>query len=135
MITYESEIIPEESQVKILYNDNQWTVYTDDMVSLMEAIKQSFALITAWDDDKLVGLIRAVGDGVSILYIQDLLVLRDYQRKGIGRKLITMMFDNYKDVKQKVLLTDDTEKTQAFYQSVGMKDCEEMKLLSFVKFK
>ncbi|WP_430038931.1 GNAT family N-acetyltransferase [Peribacillus simplex] len=40
--------------------------------------------MTAWDDDKLVALIRVVGDGQTIIYIQVILVLENYQDQGIG---------------------------------------------------
>lgn len=57
--------------VKALYEDAQWTLYTKDMPRLMQAIDQSLSVITAWDRDRLVGLIRVVGDGLTIIYIQD----------------------------------------------------------------
>ncbi len=50
------------------------------MDNLMEAIENSLRVITAWDKDKLVALLRIVGgDGYSIIYIQDILILEDYQ--------------------------------------------------------
>ena len=38
--------------------------------------------MAAYDEDRLVGLIRVVGDGLTIVFIQDLLVYPQYQRQG-----------------------------------------------------
>ena len=40
---------------------------------------------------------------------------------GIGKALMGKLLDEYKNVYQKVLTTDDTEKTLAFYNQMGMK--------------
>ena len=133
MITYKIQIIPERQAIYELYNDVQWSLYTADMDKLMVAIAQSRLVITAWDTERLVGLLRAVGDGETIVYIQDILVLKDYQRQGIGRRLMEQALEQCKDIRQKVLLTDDTRKTRAFYQSIGFKACDDLKLVSFAK--
>lgn len=61
-----------------------------------------------------------VGDGCSIVYVQDILVLEAYQRKGIGRKLMESMLQEFHDIRQIVLITDDSKKTRSFYESAGM---------------
>lgn len=66
-------------QLEELYNDVGWGAYTQDLEVLKQAILQSLDVITVWNDDKLVGLIRAIGDGLTIVYIQDILVLNAYQ--------------------------------------------------------
>jgi len=48
----------------------------------------SDSLITAWDGDKLVGLGNAISDGYLVVYYPHLLVLPDYQGKGIGRMIV-----------------------------------------------
>lgn len=82
----------------------------------------------------LVGLIRVVGDGYSIVYIQDILVLQEYQNNGIGKKLIEIVLNKYKDVRQKVLLTDNKDKTILFYKKVGFLKAEEFGCIAFAKF-
>lgn len=75
-ITFEETTQLEVQGVKALYDDVKWTSYTSDMPRLMEAMKSSLKVIAAWDNEKLVGLVRVVGDGKTIIYIQDILVLR-----------------------------------------------------------
>jgi GNAT superfamily N-acetyltransferase len=82
----------------------------------------------------LLGLIRLVGDELTIIYIQDILVLKNHQRQGIGRTLINKAVDHYPDARQKILMTDDTPKTRAFYQSLGFSSCGDGRLIAFMKF-
>ncbi|WP_069650100.1 GNAT family N-acetyltransferase [Caloranaerobacter ferrireducens] len=124
----------DKNDLKELYEDAGWTTYTKDLSKLIKAIKLSLMTISAWDGDKLVGLIRVVGDGQTIIYIQDILVLDSYKRNGIGSKLLSLILDKYKDVRQKVLLTNDSEETRGFYQSNGFNSCDRGELVAFVKF-
>ena len=48
---------------------------------------------TAWDGDKLVGCVRVLTDGYLFGAISEILVLPDYQRRGIGRRLMEMAFE------------------------------------------
>ena len=123
-----------EADVKNLYEDAGWTSYTKDLPKLMEAIDASLMVISAWDDAKLIGLIRVVGDGLVIIYIQDILVLNAYKRKGVGSKLLKYVLENYKDVRQKVLLTDDGEDTRGFYEANGFVSCDKGDTVAFIKF-
>lgn len=120
--------------VENLYTSNKWTVYTRDMPKLMEAIRNSLAVITAWEGEKLAGLIRAVGDGQTILYIQDILVLEEYRRQGIGTELLGKILEAYPNVRQKVLLTDDSPMTRGFYEANGFGSCDKGKLVAFARF-
>jgi len=123
----------DESDIVNLYQAVGWTVYTNDTDKLMRALNNSRDVITAWYEKKLVGLIRTVGDGETILYIQDILVLPQYQRNGIGSVLLKMVLDRYPDVRQIVLLTDDTSKSRAFYRAIGFALSSTLNLLSFVR--
>ena len=110
-----------QDEVLTLYESVGWTGYTCRFEIMENAFAKSLKIYGAYVQDKLVGLIRAVGDGVTIVYIQDLLVHPSYQRMGIGKALMGKLLDEYKNVYQKVLTTDDTEKTLAFYHHMGMK--------------
>ena len=45
-------------------------------------------LITAWSDNKLVGVSRALSDFSFCCYLSDLAVDESFQKQGIGKKLI-----------------------------------------------
>ena len=102
---------------------------------LEQAFEHSLKILGAYDNEMLVGIIRAVGDGYSVLFIQDILVHPEYQRNGIGTKLLDSMLKIYPDVYQTQLVTDCTEKTVAFYKSCGFLPYSEMKCEGFMKIK
>ena len=88
-------------------------------------------MLGAHDGDRLVGLIRAVGDGETFLFIQDLLVLPSYQRQGIGRQLVNALVDQFPQVRQRVLLTDDQPQTRAFYENIGFVQSSKVGVIAF----
>ena len=108
-------------EVLELYESVGWTGYTRRFEIMEQAFAHSLKIYGAYVQGQLVGLIRAVGDGITIVYIQDMLVKPMYQRMGIGKALMGRLLEDYKSVYQKVLTTDDTEKTLAFYHHMGMK--------------
>lgn len=117
-----------------LYGQLGWTGYTNHPDKMAKILKGSLWYMSAYDGNKLVGLIRVVGDSCSIVYVQDILVLEAYQRKGIGRKLMESMLDAFHDIRQIVLITDDSDKTRSFYQSVGMHLIAETDGLCYVRY-
>jgi len=132
-ITYQkTNQIPQASLLK-LYNDAGWTAYTNDPKQLESAIKNSLYVLTAIQGEELIGLVRVVGDGFTIAYIQDILVLKSHKRQGIGTKLIQTVLAKFSHIRQKVLLTDDNQETRLFYESLGFESCDQGTLVAFVK--
>ena len=116
--------ITKESSVSIddvlhLYQAVGWTNYTNQPQMLEQAMSHSLATYLARDGEKIVGLVRLVGDGFSSVFVQDLIVLPSYQRQGIGSDLMKEALGDYKDAYQVQLVTDQTEKTLGFYRSLG----------------
>lgn len=99
-----------------LYETNGWIKYLNDFKGLLKGIEKSLDCFAYFDESKLVGLVRVVGDGVTIIYIQDILILPKYQDKGIGSLLISAVTEKYKNVRQIVLMTDSEEKQHNFYR-------------------
>ena len=116
-----------------LYRSVGWTNYLERTGILEEAYANSLCVLGAYDDDKLLGIIRAVGDGQTIVFVQDIIVLPEYQRKGIGTKLLKAVMEKYKDVYQMELLTDNTEKTRTFYRSVGFAASDDIDCVVFIR--
>ena len=125
----------EESEILSLYQSVGWRNYYAYPDMLRKAYENSLCIFGAYEEGDLAGIIRAVGDGVSILFIQDIIVDPRYQRQGVGTKLIQAMLGQYAHVYQIQLMTDDTEKTKAFYNSIGFKPMDEFGCCGFAKFK
>ena len=123
-----------------LYQAVGWTNYTNQPQMLAQALTHSLAIYLARDGEKIVGLVRLIGDDFSLVFVQDLIVLPSYQRQGIGSALMKQALADYKDAYQVQLATEETEKTLGFYRSLGFEtlssfQCTGMILVGRKKFK
>ncbi len=133
MIHYKENYQIDKSDLEKLYSSVGWAAYTKNLEVLEQAINHSLQVISAWNEDELVGLIRVVGDGFTIIYVQDILVHPDYQDKKIGTELMTKILDNYPEVRQKVLLTEDAPDVRHFYEKFGFTSCDKGNAVAFYK--
>ena len=124
-----------ESEILPLYQAVGWSAYYERPEMLRGAFENSLCVLAAYENDIPIGIIRAVGDGYSILFIQDILVHPAHQRRGIGTALMQAMLARYPDVYQIQLATDDTEKTVTFYKSHGFTPLRDLSCCGFMKVK
>ena len=103
------------------------------MESLQNGYSNSLLVLAAYDNDELLGIIRAVGDGYTIVFIQDILVYPGKQRQGVGTALLKAVLERYPDVRQIELATDNTPKTIAFYRSMGFREFSEIGCCGFMR--
>lgn len=122
-----------EAEILPLYAQVGWTAYTQDLSALEQGFRHSLLVLAAYEQDALLGLIRVVGDGATVVLVQDLLVYPDKQRQGIGTALLKAVLERYSAVRQIQLVTDDTPKTIAFYRSLGFSDLASLGCRGFMK--
>ncbi|ROR36512.1 acetyltransferase (GNAT) family protein [Curtobacterium sp. JUb34] len=127
---------PGTAELVALYDAVGWTAYTRDPEALRAAVAGSHTVVTARDDDgQLLGLLRTISDGQTIVYVQDVLVVPSAHRSGVGGALLDAVLHRYSHVRQNVLLTDAEPGQRAFYESRGfveVHDVEPQPLRSFV---
>lgn len=116
-----------------LYTQVGWTAYTEDMPTLERGYKNSLYILAAYENDQLIGIIRVVGDGATVILIQDIIVCPERQRRGIGTALLKAVLDRYSAVRQIQLTTDNTPETIAFYKSLGFVDFSEIGCCGFMR--
>ena len=116
-----------------LYTKVGWTAYTEDMPALERGYKNSLYILAAYENDQLIGIIRVVGDGATVILIQDIIVCPERQRRGIGTALLKAVLDRYSAVRQIQLTTDNTPETVAFYKSLGFVDFSEIGCCGFMR--
>jgi GNAT superfamily N-acetyltransferase len=122
----------ELQQLIQLYQSNGWVLYTKSPEDLVNAIKNSLFVLSIWKKEKLIGLIRIIGDGITIIYIQDILVLPEYQNNGLGKVLMNEVLKKYRSVRQKVLLAQNEEYLDHFYTSIGFSDSKLQNCTAYV---
>ena len=74
-----------------------WKMLTEEQAR--RAIEGSMLTVVAYDGDRPIGMGRIVGDGAVICYIQDLIVIPEYQGKGVGQLLMESLIDFVKELK------------------------------------
>lgn len=99
-----------------LYKANEWSSAVKP-TELYNALMHSHSLISAWDDDKLVGIGNAISDGYLVVYYPHLLVLHAYQGKGIGQMIVAKMQEKYAHFHMQMLTADG--KAIDFYKKLG----------------
>lgn len=122
-----------EEEILALYNDVGWVAYTNEPSVLRKAFENSLSVLAAYENGELLGIIRAVGDGCTIVFVQDILVFNRHQRKGVGSALLKAVLQKYGNVRQIELATDNTPKTVAFYKAMGFKEMSELGCCGFMK--
>ena len=133
MIGYKKNDTISFEEIFPLYEAVGWTNYTSNPTMLKNALEHSLFLISARDEEgNLIGFLRAVGDGFSIVYIQDIIVLPEYQRQGIGTQLLRQTLEYFKEVYQMILTTGSELKTLAFYESNGFTALSKVGCTSFM---
>lgn len=132
-IRYVAGAIPHWQMIETLYRDAGWSRYLDDMRRTMHGIEHSTRVVTAWDDTSLIGMARAISDGHTILYVQDILVLGAYQRRGIGSGLMRRLLAPYPDMQQVVLITDDSPMTRGFYAATGFEKIDSLGCVGHIR--
>lgn len=115
-ITYRSDGPLPLDQLESLYVENTWSS-GQRPEQLQKALANSHSLITAWDEQQLVGLGNAISDGHLVVYFPHLVVRPSYQRQGIGREILTRLLARYDGFHQQVLIAD--HRAIAFYRACG----------------
>ncbi|WP_298772164.1 GNAT family N-acetyltransferase [uncultured Fibrobacter sp.] len=111
-----------EQDLKDLFLSVEWSSghFPDKLVIAMKNFK---TVISAWDGEKLVGMICAMDDGIMNAYVHYLLVRPEYQGKSIGRELVERVKEIYKDYLRVVVVAYNEE--LAFYEYCGFKKADD----------
>lgn len=78
----------------------------------------STLVISAWSGERLVGAVRVLSDTMFRSIIYDLLVLPEYQNKGIGAELLRRCIEHFPDSEW---LVQTTEEISGYYKKRGFK--------------
>ena len=115
-ITYKETHTFTEKELEKLFLSVDWSSghYPDKLAVAMENFKTVYS---AWDNDKLVGLICAMDDGIMNAYVHYLLVNPEYHGQKIGRTLVDMIKRHYEDYLRIAVIAYDNE--AHFYENCG----------------
>ena len=80
-----------------LYDAVGWGSY-DEKVS-EKALANTMYSVSVYDDDKIIGYGRIIGDGICFLYIHDVMVAPKYQNKKIGSQIMNKLLEKVNQIK------------------------------------
>ncbi len=89
-----------------------------DPASIWKMFEQSSLVLTAWHEQRLVGIARVLSDGVVFSYFCDLAVEPDVQGLGIGKALINRVFEECAGTE---LLVREAGVASSYYSQLGFK--------------
>lgn len=85
---------------------------------LRRGMKNSGVVISAWDGEKLIGLVRGLDDGETVAFLHYLLVDPAYQGSHIGQELMERILEKYRHMLHVKIMPSDP-KTIPFYERFG----------------
>lgn len=88
-----------------------------------KAFRSAGLVVTAWREERLIGLAEVLADGDLTAYMHFLLVDPKEQGKGIGRHLVEMVKEHYKNYLYLVVISEN-KKAAAFYRKAGFNAVE-----------
>ncbi len=100
----------------VLYRANEWSS-AEKPDLLHKALTASHSLFSAWDDSRLVGVGNAISDGFLVVYYPHLIVLPEYQGRGVGTELMRRLMARYSGFHQHMLVADG--RAIEFYRKCG----------------
>lgn len=126
-LAYSDNKIIEQQALKELFDSVDWG---QNLTSeqLQNAISASSHIITAWDDKKLIGLIRSMDDNIYSANIDLLLVHKDHWHQKIATKLIKELLSDIKHI-QYISTSPNERKNFKLYEQFGFKEITNSGLL------
>lgn len=119
MIMYYTNKKVDYDKLKTLFNDVGWNDKTDDTNRLKAMVENSQIVVTAWDEEIMVGFARCTTDYVFNGQINNVVVDSKYRRKGIGKVLINKILDSSKQV---TYILRGSISNEEFYRGLGFED-------------
>ncbi|OPY65480.1 MAG: putative acetyltransferase [Syntrophorhabdus sp. PtaU1.Bin002] len=96
------------SQLTDLFMSVGWG-YGKNPEQLISALGNSDKVVSAWDDDRLIGLVNALSDGVRTVYFHYVLIHGEYQGRGIGKAMMNKIMEKYQHCRHMVLISNNAK--------------------------
>ena len=88
--------INDVDEFNFLYNSVGWGAYDKDISK--KALENTYYSVSIYDNDKIIGYGRLIGDAICFMYIHDIMVLPEYQNQGIGTKIMNKLLEKIKEI-------------------------------------
>ena len=119
---YSTEKNIDSNKIDSLFKAVGWETRGQEKCKEM-LLKSSF-VFSVWDGENLIGFSRILEDGIMCMFY-DVCVHPDYQRKGIGRKIMETLIDQTKDkhyISVGLFVSEENPAATIFYEKFGFKE-------------
>ncbi len=108
-------------EFNLLYDKVGWG-HWDENIS-QKALDNTFYSVTVYDNEKVIGYGRIIGDTICFLYIQDIMVIPEYQSNKIGTMIMNKLLDKINDIKKEnpslKVYVGASKNKEHFYEKFG----------------
>ena len=108
-------------EFNLLYDTVGWGAY-DESIS-KRALDNTFYSVSVYDEDKIIGYGRLLGDGICFMYIQDVMVIPEYQSRKIGTMIMNKLLEKIHELKRENpnlrAYLGATKNKENFYEKFG----------------
>ncbi len=102
-----------------LYREAGWVAPEEDSQFIRRVTAGSTVFIAVYDRERIIGMGRAISDGVSDAYIQDIAVLKAYRHQGIGGEIVRRIVAALEAQKIDWIALVGEPGTESFYRALG----------------
>ena len=86
------------NEFNYLYEEVGWGAYSSECSK--KALDNTLYSISIYDEDKVIGFGRLIGDGICFIYIHDVMVVPSFQSQGIGSMIMNKLLEKVKEIKE-----------------------------------
>ena len=116
-IEFKVGIVPKTSEIIKVYDSSGINRPTKDSERITKMYANSNLIITAWLNNELIGISRSITDFCYACYLSDLAVKSEYQKEGIGKRLIEL---TEKEIgKKTALILLSAQTAMEYYPKIG----------------
>lgn len=92
------ENIKNIDEFNLLYNAVGWGAYEENISK--KALDNTFYSVSVYDEEKIIGYGRLIGDTICFMYIQDIMVIPEYQGQKIGTLIMNKLLEKINEIKK-----------------------------------
>lgn len=108
-------------EFNLLYDSVGWGSYDKEITK--RALDNTFYSISVYDNDKIIGYGRLIGDTICFMHIHDVMVIPEYQSKKIGTMIMNKLLEKIQELKQEnpdlLVYLGASKYKEGFYEKFG----------------
>lgn len=108
-------------EFNLLYDAVGWGSYDDEISK--QALDNTYYSVSVYDNDKIIGYGRLIGDTICFMYIHDIMVLPEYQNQKIGTLIMNKLLEEINKIKLKhpdvLVYLGASKNKEGFYEKFG----------------